>query len=143
MSGYANPNSLVSTDWVDQHRGDTDNIRILESNEDLLLYDTGHIPEAAKIDWFNELQHPVVRDYVDEAGFAGICEDKGITNDTTVVFYGDKNNWWACYAFWAFKMYGHEKCLIMNGGRQKWMDEGRATSTDKPSYSLGAVDPLP
>jgi thiosulfate/3-mercaptopyruvate sulfurtransferase len=100
----------------------------------VLLYDTGHVPEAVKIDWFNDLQHPIVRDYVDSRGFAELCANAGIAPDTTVVFYGDKSNWWACYAFWAFKLFGHEKCLVMNGGRKKWQDEGRPMSTDKPSY---------
>jgi len=131
---YAHPEVLVSTQWVDEHRGDTDNIRIVESDEDVLLYETGHIPEAVKIDWINDLNDPVVRDYVDADRFADLCARSGIANDTTVVFYGDKNNWWACYAFWVFKLFGHEKCLIMNGGRAKWKAENRPMNTDKPRY---------
>jgi thiosulfate/3-mercaptopyruvate sulfurtransferase len=129
---YAQPDVLVSTDWVNEHRGTTDDIRIVESDEDLLLYETGHIPEAVKIDWVNDLNDAVVRDYVNAERFAELCADRGIGNNTTVVFYGDRNNWWACYAFWVFKLFGHDKCLIMNGGRQKWLDEGRAMSTETP-----------
>ncbi len=133
--GYAHPETLVSTEWVDERRGETDDIRIVESNEDVLLYDTGHIPEAVKIDWFTELQDQVVRDYVDAARFAELCAAKGISNDTTVVFYGDKSNWWACYAFWTFKLFGHEKCLVMDGGRKKWMDEDRSVTIERPTFA--------
>ncbi len=131
---YEHPEVLVSTDWVDEHRSNTDDIRIAESDEDVLLYDTGHIPEAVKIDWINDLNDPVVRDYIDAERFAELCAQNGIGNDTTVVFYGDKNNWWACYAFWVFKLFGHERCLIMDGGRKKWEAEGRPMTTEKPSY---------
>jgi len=140
---YANPDVLVTTDWVDEHRGETDRIRIVESDEDVLLYNTGHIPEAVKIDWFNELQHPVVRDYIDEHKFSELCAEKGISNDTTVVFYGDKNNWWACYAFWVFKLYGHDKCLVMDGGRKKWQDEGREMSRETPHYATAEYGARP
>ena len=131
---YAHPEVLVSTEWVDQNRSDTDSIRIVESDEDLLLYNTGHIPEAVKIDWVNDLNDPIVRDYISAEKFNELCSKQGIGNDTQVVFYGDKNNWWACYAFWVFRLNGHEKCVIMDGGRQKWQAETRAFSTDKPSY---------
>jgi len=132
---YAHPEVLVSTEWVDQNRADTDNYRIVESDEDVLLYDSGHIPEAVKIDWINDLNDPVVRDYIDADRFAQLCAESGIGNDTWVIFYGDKNNWWACYAFWVFKLFGHERCLVMNGGRKKWQDDGRPMSTEKPGYS--------
>ncbi|MFG0330451.1 MAG: sulfurtransferase [Phycisphaerales bacterium] len=132
---YAHPEVLVSTEWVDEHRKKTDQFRIVESDEDVLLYNTGHIPEAVKIDWVNDLQDATVRDYIVAERFAELCATKGIDNDTTVVFYGDKNNWWACYAFWVFKLFGHEKCLVMNGGRDKWIAEGRDLSTETPSYS--------
>ncbi len=132
---YANPDVLVSTEWVDEHRADTKNIRVVESDEDVLLYNTGHIPEAVKIDWHNDLQHPVKRDYIDPAAFAEMCGRLGISNDTTVVFYGDKSNWWACYAFWAFKLYGHKDCRLMNGGRAKWFAENRAITTTTPKYA--------
>ena len=131
---YANPDVLVSTQWVDDHRRDTDNIRIVESDEDVLLYESGHIPEAVKIDWVSDLQDRTLRDYIDPEAFARLCSERGIGNDTTVVFYGDKSNWWACYAFWVFKLYGHEKCLLMDGGRDKWKAEGRPLSTEKPTY---------
>lgn len=122
---YAHPEVLVSTAWVDEHRHDA-GLRIVESDEDVLLYEQGHIEGAVKIDWHTDLQHRVVRDYIDRPAFEQLCRDKGIANDTTVVFYGDKNNWWACYAFWVFKLYGHEKCLIMNGGRKRWELDQRA-----------------
>jgi len=118
MANYAHPEVLVSTDWVAEHLDDTDTVRIVESDEDVLLYETGHIPNAVKIDWVGDLQDDVVRDFISADEFAALCAEKGIGNDTTVVFYGDRNNWWACYAFWAFKLYGHERCLIMDGGRK-------------------------
>ncbi|MDH3591844.1 MAG: sulfurtransferase [Planctomycetota bacterium] len=132
---YAHPEMLVSTEWVDEHRSDTRNIRIVESDEDVLLYSTGHVPEAVNIDWIDDLNHPVVRDYISHETFQNVCANNGIGNDTTVVFYGDKNNWWACYAMWVFKLYGHENCRIMDGGRTKWMAEDRAISTEAPSYA--------
>lgn len=131
---YAHPEVLVSTEWVDTHRADTAAIRIVESNEDLLLYETGHIPEAVKIDWINDLNDPVQRDYINPEAFAALCSKHGITPETEVVFYGDKDNWWATYAFWVFKLHGHDNCLLMNGGRKKWLAEKRATSTDHPTY---------
>ena len=133
MAEYAHPEVLVSTEWVAGHLDDP-NIRIVESDEDVLLYDVGHVPGAVKIDWQNDLQHPIIRDYVDKDRFEQLMSEKGIANDTTVVFYGDKNNWWACYAFWTFKLFGHEKCLVMNGGRQKWIEEKRPLTKDVPSY---------
>lgn len=135
MNEYAHPEVLVSTNWVAEHLDETDRIRIVESDEDILLYDAGHIPNAVKLDWINDLQDQIIRDYVGKQVFAQVCSDRGISNDTTVVFYGDKNNWWACYAFWVFKLYGHEKCLIMDGGRLKWQDEGRPMTREKPSFA--------
>lgn len=140
---YARPEVLVSTNWVADHLTDTENIRIVESDEDVLLYDTGHIPNAVKIDWINDLQDDTVRDYVPRERFAELCQSKGINNDTTVVFYGDKSNWWACYAFWTFKLFGHEKCKIVNGGREKWIEEGRTLETDKPIFAGGSYEALP
>jgi thiosulfate/3-mercaptopyruvate sulfurtransferase len=131
---YAHPEYLVSTDWVDQHRGETDTYRIVESDEDVLLYASGHIPEAVKIDWVNDLNDPVVRDYLSAEGFAQLCSKHGIGPDTTVIFYGDKNNWWACYAFWVFQLFGHDKALIMDGGRKKWVAEQRPLATEAPAY---------
>ncbi|MBI5653846.1 MAG: sulfurtransferase [Chloroflexi bacterium] len=133
MSQYAHPEVLVETEWVGQHLQDK-NLRIVESDEDILLYEVGHIPGAVKIDWHTDLQNQLVRDYIDRPGFEALLSSRGIANDTTVVFYGDKNNWWACYAFWVFKLFGHEKCLVMNGGRQKWVAENRALSKDVPEY---------
>lgn len=136
MSGYAHPEALVETQWVADHLNDP-NVRIVESNEDLLLYDTGHIPGAVKIDWVQDLNDPVVRDYLDSERFAALMRAKGISNDTTVVLYGDKHNWWATYAFWVFKLFGHRDVRIMNGGRAKWIAEGRPLTREVPSYPQG------
>ena len=111
MSGYVYPDLLVSTDWVAGHLDDP-SVRIVESDEDVLLCDVGHIPGAVKIDWVGDLNDPVVRDYIDSGHFAQLMSEKGISNDTTVVFYGDKNNWWACYAFWVFQLFGHTNAKI-------------------------------
>jgi len=131
--GYAHPDALVSTEWVAQHLDDPA-IRIVESDEDVLLYDTGHVPGAVKIDWHTDLQHPLQRDYLDEESFARLMGEKGIAPDTLVVFYGDKNNWWATYALWVFQLFGHTNVKVMDGGRKKWADENRPFSTDYPSY---------
>ncbi len=143
---YTHPELLVSTTWVDEHRQDP-SVRIAESDEDVLLYQQGHVPGAVKIDWHTDLQDQTVRDYIDRDRFAELCSSKGIANDTTVVFYGDKNNWWACYAFWVFKLYGHAECRIMNGGRKRWELDGRPWSRDpEPTYPRAqyvAKDPDP
>ncbi len=133
MRKYVHPEVLVSTGWVADHLNDP-NVRIVESDEDILLYETGHISGSVKIDWQANLQDPVVRDYINSDRFAELMSRKGISNDTTVVFYGDKNNWWACYAFWAFRMFGHKRCLLMNGGRLKWLAENRPTVRETPDY---------
>ncbi len=133
MSGYAHPEYLVETDWVQEHLNDPQ-VRLVESNEDPLLYDTGHIPGAVKVDWFTMLQDPVRREFISQEQFEALCSSLGISNDTTVVFYGDKNNWFACYAFWLFEYYGHPHLRIMNGGRQKWTLENRPLTTEVPSY---------
>ena len=133
ITGYARAEVLVDTNWVAEHLNDP-NIRLLESNEDVLLYDLGHIPGAVKIDWVADLNDPLVRDYLDKERFVQLMSDKGISNDTTVVFYGDKNNWWATYAFWVFQLFGHTNAKILNGGRKKWIDEGRELSTEVPKY---------
>ncbi|HWE39694.1 MAG TPA: sulfurtransferase [Isosphaeraceae bacterium] len=130
---YAHPEVLVSADWVQEHLKDP-KVRVVESDEDILLYDMGHIPGAVKIDWQGDLQDQLVRDYIDAEKFAAICARSGIANDTTVVFYGDKSNWWACYAFWAFKLFGHADCRVLNGGRKLWIDQGRPTTREVPSY---------
>jgi thiosulfate/3-mercaptopyruvate sulfurtransferase len=118
------------------------NIRVVESNEDVLLYDTGHIPGAIKIDWVGDLNDPLVRDYLDAESFAKLLSGKGIGPDTTVVFYGDKNNWWATYALWVFELFGHTNSKIMNGGRKKWVDEGRELTKEVPSYPASTY-PVP
>ncbi len=141
---YTHPEVLVSAAWVDEHRQDP-GVRIVESDEDVLLYQQGHVPGAVKIDWHTDLQDQVVRDYIDKNRFAELCASKGIANDTTVVFYGDKNNWWACYALWVFKLYGHADCRIMNGGRKRWELDSRVWSRDPeprfPRTSYVAHDP--
>jgi len=131
---YAHPEYLVETDWVASHLNDT-NIRIIESDEDPLLYAIGHIPGAAQVDWFTTLQHPLRRDFVTKEQFESICSKLGITNDTTVIFYGDKSNWFACYALWLFQYYGHHNVRIMNGGRAKWEQEKRSLVKETPSFS--------
>ncbi len=136
-NGYANPDVLVSTDWVEEHKDDTDNVRIIESNEDVLIYSTGHIPNAVHIDWVADLNDPVRRDYLSAEQFEDLLERNGISNDTTVVFYGDKNNWWAAYAYWVFKLFGHENAKLMNGGRQKWVEEERELTKDVPQFERG------
>lgn len=137
MSQYAHPEALVSTQWVADHINDPQ-VRIVESDEDVLLYRTGHIPNAIKIDWEGDLQDPVLRDYISKERFEQLMSENGIANDTKVVFYGDKSNWWACYAFWAFKLFGHENCAVMNGGRQKWIEEGRELSKTAPKFPISS-----
>jgi thiosulfate/3-mercaptopyruvate sulfurtransferase len=131
MQAYANPEVLVETSWVAEHLNDP-NVRLIESDEDFLLYEQGHIPGAVKVDWFTTLQDPVRRDFISKEEFERLCSSLGISNDTTVVFYGDKNNWFACYSFWLFRYYGHEDLKIMNGGRAKWVQEDRTLTTEVP-----------
>jgi thiosulfate/3-mercaptopyruvate sulfurtransferase len=133
MAGYAQPEYLVETDWVAQHLEDP-KVRLVESNEDFLLYETGHVPGAVRVDWFTTLQHPLRRDFLSREEFEKLMSEVGIANDTTVVFYGDKNNWFACYAFWLFEYYGHPNRKIMNGGRAKWVLENRPLVKDVPQY---------
>lgn len=137
MTEFVHPEVLVSCDWVEQNRSQTDSIRIVESDEDILLYEQGHIAGAVKLDWTTDLQDAVVRDYVSQARFEELCAERGISNETIVVFYGDKNNWWACYAFWVFKLFGHEKCLIMNGSRKKWELDKRPMTREASKYPRG------
>ncbi|HST73720.1 MULTISPECIES: sulfurtransferase [Kocuria] len=127
---YAHPERLVSTQWVAEHLADP-GVVVVESDEDVLLYETGHVPGAVKIDWHTDLNRPDTRDYVDGAGFAELMSRKGISRDTTVVVYGDKSNWWAAYALWVFELFGHPDVRLMNGGRDKWIAEGRELSTDR------------
>ncbi|HEX3531145.1 MAG TPA: sulfurtransferase [Thermoanaerobaculia bacterium] len=131
--GYVHPDVLVSTDWVAGHLEDPQ-VRLVESNEDPLLYATGHIPGAVEVDWTRDLNDPVRRDYLGREGFEALMRKSGISRDTTVVFYGDRNNWWATYAYWVFQLFGHSKAKIMDGGRLKWANEGRPLTRDVPSY---------
>ena len=132
--GYAHPEVLVDTEWVAQHLNDPA-VRLIESDEDVLLYDTGHIPGAVKVDWHADLNDPVVRDYINQDAFAALMSRLGVSNDTTVVFYGDKNNWWATYAFWVFQLFGHTNAKVLDGGRQKWINEERPLTRDAPQYA--------
>lgn len=134
---YARPEYLVETDWVAEHLSDA-NVRIIESDEDSLLYAVGHIPGAAQVDWFSTLQHPLRRDFLTKEKFEETLSSLGIANDTTVVFYGDKSNWFACYALWLFQYYGHQNVRIMNGGRLKWEKENRPLVKEIPSYGKTA-----
>ncbi len=131
--GYAHPEVLVSTDWVAEHLDDP-NVRVVESNEDPLLYPSGHIPGAVEVDWTRDLNDPVRRDYLGRAGFEALMRRLGAGPGTTVVFYGDKNNWWATYAFWVFQLFGHGNARVMDGGRLKWQKEGRPLVQEVPSY---------
>ena len=129
---YARPEMLVTTQWVADHL-DHPGLVVAESDEDVLLYETGHIPGAVKLDWHTELNDPVTRDYVSGAGFAQLMSEKGIARDTTLVLYGDKNNWWAAYALWVCTLFGHPDLRLIDGGRAKWLAEGRPVTTDVPS----------
>jgi thiosulfate/3-mercaptopyruvate sulfurtransferase len=131
--GYAHPDVLVSTDWVAERLNDP-GVRIVESDEDPLLYAAGHIPGAVEVDWTRDLNDPLRRDYLDKAGFEALMSRIGATQDTTLVFYGDKNNWWATYAFWVFQLFGHQKARVMDGGRLKWEQESRPMTREKPHY---------
>jgi thiosulfate/3-mercaptopyruvate sulfurtransferase len=131
--GYARPDKLVTTDWLAANL-DNPSLRIIESDEDVLLYDMGHIPNAQKVDWHADLNDPVQRDYIDRAGFEELLRSKGIDENTTVIFYGDKNNWWATYALWVFQLFGFENAKILDGGRIKWEQEKRPFTTDVPSF---------
>ena len=129
FAAYAHPERLVSADWLQARLG-SPGLVVVESDEDVLLYETGHIPGAVKVDWHTELNDPVVRDYVDGAGFAELLSRKGISRDDTVVIYGDKNNWWAAYALWVFSLFGHEDVRLLDGGRDRWIADERPITTD-------------
>lgn len=131
---YSHPEYLVDTEWVANHLNDSD-VRIIESDEDPLLYAIGHIEGAVQVDWFSTLQHPLRRDFLTKEKFEEVASSIGITNDTTVVFYGDKSNWFAAYALWLFQYYGHKNVKIMNGGRAKWEQENRPLVKEVPSYA--------
>ena len=126
--GYARPEVLVSTEWVAAHLSDP-SVRLVESDEDLLLYEIGHLPGAVKIDWVTDLNDAVTRDYLDRERFQWLLRARGINQDTTIVFYGDQNNWWATYAFWVFQLFGLTRLKLMDGGRARWVDEARELTT--------------
>jgi len=132
FTGYAHPERLVSGAWLEANLG-TPGLVVVESDEDVLLYETGHIEGAVKIDWHTDLNDPVERDYINGEQFAALLGSKGIARDTTVVIYGDKNNWWAAYALWVFTLFGHEDVRLLDGGRAKWELDGRAYTTDAES----------
>ncbi|MWV58071.1 sulfurtransferase [Rathayibacter sp. VKM Ac-2754] len=129
FAAYAHPERLVSGEWLEQRLG-TPGLVVVESDEDVLLYETGHIPGSVKIDWHTDLNDPVERDYIDGAAFAALAGGKGISRDSTVVIYGDKNNWWAAYALWVFTLFGHEDVRLLDGGRDKWIADGRPITTE-------------
>ena len=129
-NGYAKP-VLVTTDWLAEHLND-DGVVVAEVDENPDLYDEGHIAGAVKLHWREDLQDPVERDLVDKPTFERLLSERGIANDTTLVLYGDKNNWFAAYAYWYLKIYGHGDVRILDGGRQKWADEGRELTTKTP-----------
>jgi thiosulfate/3-mercaptopyruvate sulfurtransferase len=133
--GYVHPDKLVTTQWVADHLGDP-KVRIVESNEDILLYSRGHVPGAVQIDWIADLNDPITRDYLNREQFENLMSRNGISNDTLVVFYGDKSNWWACYALWIFELFSHKKTAVMDGGRLKWEKEGRPLSKDVPTVPI-------
>ena len=135
FADYAHPERLVSTEWLQEHLG-APGLVVVESDEDVLLYETGHIPGSVKIDWHTDLNDPVERDFVQGEAFARLAGSKGISRDSTVVIYGDKNNWWAAYALWIFTLFGHEDVRLLDGGRDKWIAEGRAITTDVPAPAL-------
>ena len=130
IAEYANPDVLVTTEWL---KHNLDNVIVVESDEDILLYETGHIPGAVKLDWHTELNHPLRRDYLESEEFAKLMNLKGIGRHDTVVLYGDRSNWWATYAFWVFKLFGHENVLLLDGGRNKWIADGGEITKDKPA----------
>lgn len=130
LQAYADPQRLVTTEWLAENLG-TEGLVVIESDEDVLLYETGHIPGAIKVDWHLELNDQVTRDYLGAEAFAKLCAAKGIGRDDTIVFYGDNFNWWAAYALWVFSLFGHGDVRLLNGGRQKWVEEGRELTRDR------------
>jgi len=131
LQQYAHPERLVTGDWLSAHLG-TPGLVVVESDEDFLLYDVGHIPGAVRIDWHTDLNEPHVRDYINGEQFAELMDRKGISRDDTVVIYGDKSNWWAAYALWVFTLFGHPDVRLLDGGRDLWLAEGRDTTLEVP-----------
>ena len=142
MAEYVHPEALVETSWLADHLKDTA-IRIIEADEDVLLYEIGHIPGAVKLDWHVDVQNPLTRDFVDQQGLEQLFSRWGINNDTTIVLYGDKNNWYAAYSFWLFTLYGHKNLKILNGGRTKWEAEGRPFTKEVPHYAATSYHAQP
>ena len=131
FAAYTHPEALVSTGWLADHLAD-DGLVVVESDEDILLYETGHVPGAVKVDWHTELNDTLIRDYLSGEQFADLMSSKGISRDDTIVVYGDNSNWWAAYAMWVFKLFGHPDVRLLDGGRQKWLAEWREMSTIVP-----------
>jgi thiosulfate/3-mercaptopyruvate sulfurtransferase len=140
-NGYAK-DVLVTTDWLVDHLGD-DDLVVAEVDENTDLYEEGHIPGAVKLHWKDDLQDAIERDIVEQAEFERLMGSRGIRNDTTIVLYGDKNNWFAAYAYWYLKIYGHQDVRLLDGGRQKWIDEGRELTTDAPSVAATSYSASP
>lgn len=130
---YAHPERIVSASWLSARLG-SPGLKVVESNEDSLLYDIGHLPGAVRIDWDKDLNDPVTRDFIDGQAFADLMNRKGIHRDDTVVIYGDKSNWWAAFTLWVFDLFGHPDVRLLNGGRDAWMSEERDTSYVVPEY---------
>ena len=141
MADYAN-DVLVSTDWVAEHLDD-DSIRIVEVDENPALYAESHIPGAIGFDWKKDLQDQVKRDFLDPEAFGELMGSRGISNDHTVVLYGDRNNWFAAYTYWYFRYYGHDNVRLINGPREKWIEEGRETSTEAPAHEATTFEAKP
>lgn len=145
LQQYAHPEKLVTTDWLAEnlHRVGSGELVVVESDEDVLLYETGHIPGAVKVDWHLDLNDPVTRDYVDGEGFARLMDASGISRDTTVVVYGDKSNWWAAYALWVFELFGHPDVRLLDGGRAAWEAEGREMTRERPEVAAPSAGTNP
>jgi len=137
FADYAHPERLVSTEWLQAHLG-APGLVVVESDEDVLLYETGHIAGSVKIDWHTDLNDPVTRDFIDAPTLATVLGDKGISRDSTIVIYGDKSNWWAAYALWVFTLFGHEDIRLLDGGRDKWVAEGRELTVDATKVTPAA-----
>src|SRR5260370_20064653 len=141
-AGYVHPEVLVETSWVAEHLNDP-SIRLIEADEDVLLYEVGHLPGAVKLDWHVDVQDPLARDFVDQQDFEKLMSRWGISKDTTIVLYGDKNNCYAAYSFWLFTLYGHKNAKILNGGRTKWEAEGRPYTKEAPQCTPTAYQAQP
>ncbi len=138
MADYARPDSLVTTDWVAENLNNP-KVRLIEVDVDTAAYDTGHIAGAVGWNWKKDLETEVVRDIADKAGIEWLLRGSAVDSDTTVILYGDNNNWFAAYGLWVLEYYGLENAKLMNGGRKKWIDEGRELSTEMPSYAKTSI----